>query len=60
MGDRVTESNSTDNAVVRPFISLWWALYALFAIGYPCFPFDRGKSTTVHVQVEPFVLKTRW
>ena len=28
MGDRVTESNSTDNAVVRPFISLWWALYA--------------------------------
>ena len=42
---------------VKPFISLWWALYALFAIGYPLFSMLTEKPPLPLLgQVEPFVL----
>ena len=57
MGARVTESNSTEDTIVRPFISLWWALYALFAIGYPLFSILTEVTPPPHMgQVPPFVL----
>ena len=41
----------------RPFISLWWALYALFAIGYPLFSMLTERPPLPLLgQVEPFVL----
>lgn len=57
MGDRVNESESTDSTIVRPFISLWWALYALFAVGYPLFAMLTAIEPPPYLgQVEPFVL----
>ena len=57
MGDRVTEPNHKEDFVVRPFISLWWALYALFAIGYPLFTMLTEVNPPPHLgQVDPFVL----
>lgn len=41
----------------RPFISLWWSLYVLFAIGYPLFSMLTEKAPLPHLgQIEPFVL----
>ena len=53
----MNESESTDSTIVRPFISLWWALYALFAVGYPLFAMLTAIEPPPYLgQVEPFVL----
>ena len=50
-------TEATDTEVVKPFISLWWALYALFAIGYPLFSMlTKVDPPPMMGQVEPFVL----
>jgi len=50
---------STESTVVRPFISFWWAFYALFAIGYPLFAMLTETTPPPYMgKVEPFVLTT--
>lgn len=44
-------------AKAKPFISLWWALYAIFAIGYPLFSMLTERPPLPLLgQVDPFVL----
>ena len=53
----MSNPETTDTEIVKPFISLWWALYALFAIGYPLFSMLTDvKPPPMMGQVEPFVL----
>ena len=43
--------------IKKPFISLWWALYALFAIGYPLFSLLTEVEEPAFLgKVTPFVL----
>ena len=49
--------NTPAPKTARPFISLWWALYALFAIGYPLFSMLTVVEQPPHMgMVAPFVL----
>ena len=44
----------------QPFISLWWALYILFAIGYPLFSILTEQEELPELgQVSPFILTTQ-
>ena len=49
--------NTPAPTTARPFISLWWALYALFAIGYPLFSMLTVAEQPPNLgMVQPFVL----
>ena len=52
-----THASTRPETIQRPFISLWWALYALFAIGYPLFSMLTIVEPPPYLgTVAPFVL----
>ena len=52
-----TNASTPTEIIQKPFISLWWALYALFAIGYPLFAMLTIVEPPPHMgAVTPFVL----
>ena len=48
------------NVQKKPFISLWWAVYVLFAIGYPLFAMLTVQEELPKLgKITPFVLTTQ-